>query len=200
MACGRRSSAACGSNTGCSEWGCVARTGLPAPRTPAQPAAPSIPCWCATLAANPQHWELVARIAAREALPFLGKEGNAVQEMEAFLDGQATWRQIRAEAENRAEELSVIPSAIALLAAAIRRRSPLPISPPPWAIRLDRHLQLYGRFATTELARAYGRANEGGANPSRVIVSVPTASLAQRDPSPSRHGLDAAPEVVAIEA
>ena len=51
-----------------------------------------------------------------------------------------------------------------------------------------------------ELARAYARVNEGVANPSPVIVSVPTASLAQRDPSPSRHGLDAAAEVVAIEA
>ena len=180
--------------------------GLCCPNRPSSPEHPSAasrslhPLLVRDARGNPQHWELVERMAAREPLPFLGKAGNAIQEMEAFLDDQATWRQIRAEAEQRAEELSVFSFRHRFA----RLSHQANIAPAAIAATmghwLHRHLRLYGRFAAEELARVYDRVNGMVPTPSPMIVSVPTASLAQRNPSPSHHGLDAAAEVVTTQA
>lgn len=142
---------------------------------------------------QPLHWELVERIARREALPFLGKEGNAIQAMEAFLESQPTWRQIRAEAENRAEQLS----AYSFRHRFARCSHQATIAPADIAATmghsLDRHLQLYARFATTELASAYGRANALLPVPSPLIVRVPITSLAPRAHSSAGNGGDGQP-------
>ena len=60
---------------------------------------------------------------------------------------------------------------------------------------LERHLQLYGRFAVTEQARFYDRVNGVMADPSPIIATVPTASPASNVVCSWRDELDAAVEI-----